>query len=153
MQSDTPIELQQSHWLFGKRHLILAGQQLTIHESSLLHKAQTRIPLATLQPNPTYAQSFSMRWLLNTIIVLALALGCLIAAYVTKIGLLYILAFIFFVGTFVPLQKFLLYTTNLVIFRQAQTNEYLLYLWKDNPNAARFRFFVEELNQRLLAIR
>lgn len=153
MQPDTPIELQQRHWLFGKRHLTLSGQHLTINESSLLHKAQTRIPLPMLQPNPTYAQSFSMLWLLNTIIVFACAIGCFIAAYKTQVGLLYILAVIFLVGAFIPLQKFLLYTTNLVIFRHAQTNEYLLYLWKDNPNAARFRFFVEELNQRLLAIR
>lgn len=149
MQPDSPLQLNQRHWLFGKRTLTHNDQYLTINESSLLHKAETRIPLGQLQPNPTYAQSFSIRWLLNTIILFACAIGCAVAGFQTQVGLLQLLAVVFFLGAFVPLQRFFLYTTNLVIFRHAQTNEYLLYLWKDNPNAARFRFFVEELNHRL----
>jgi hypothetical protein len=149
MQPDSPLQINQRHWLFGKRTITLSDQYVAISESSLLHKAETRIPLAMLQANPTYAQSFSTRWLLNSIILFTCALSCVIAGAQTQVGLLYILAAIFLVGTLLPLQRFFLYTTNLVIFRHAQTNEYLLYLWKDNPNAARFRFFIEELNQRL----
>ena len=150
MQTDSPLQLKQNHWLFGKRTFTLdADQHITVQESSWMHRAETRIPLAMLQPNPTYAQSFSVRWLLNTIIILVCALACVVAAYNTTIGLFYVLAVIFLLGSLIPLHRFFLHTTNLVIFRHAQTNDYLLYLWKDNPNAARFRFFIEELNHRL----
>lgn len=152
--SDSPLHIKQNHLLFGSRELVLQDdQQLLIRENNLLRTIETTIPLEQLEPNPSYAQSFSIKWLAAFTLMIALGMASLFLAQKVLTIVLVSIAFICFAMAALFGYRFLLYTTNLVIFRDAQSHEYILYLWRDKPNAARFSFFVEELNQRLLRIK
>lgn len=152
--SESPLQIKQSHLLFGSRELTLQDdQQLLIRENSLLRTIETTIPLEQLEPNPSYAKSFSIKWLAAFTLMVALGIASIILAQKVLTFALGSIALICFAMAALFGYRFLLYTTNLVIFRDAKSHDYVLYLWRDKPNAARFSFFVEELNQRLLRIK
>lgn len=147
-----PIRLRQSHWLFGKREFILhENDTLTIRERSLFRKDETTLPLDVLQPNPTHASSFAMKWLLNSLFIISITALLLFLAVKYDAMVLYGLAVIFGGLGLVLIHRFFLYTTDLVIYRHVQTNENFLYLWRENPNAGDFWQFTNELSRRVSA--
>lgn len=149
----SPLHIKQKHFLFGTRELsINDDNQLFIREKSLLRSAETSIPLEQLQPHPTFAKSFSLVWLVATLLAFAFGVTAVFLTQHLLPTLMTVIAVVCFLITLIFAYRFALYTTDLVVFRHIRTNEYLLYLWRDKPNAARFSFFLEELNQRLQRI-
>lgn len=144
------LQLHQQHWLFGKRDLTLrSNNTLTVREKSWFRQEETTLPLELLQPNPTHASTFAMKWLLNSLFIgsISLLFGYLGIRFNAVV--LYALCAIFTVFTLVLLYRFFVYTTNLVIYRHVQTNENFLYLWKDKPNREEFWEFTHELTRRI----
>lgn len=154
MNDTYDIRLRQKHWLFGKRELVLHDNNtLTIRENSLFRKDETTIPLDILQPNPTHSSSFSVKWLLNSLFMGSITALILNWAINYSSLALYCLAAVFGGTTLVLLYRFLLYTTNLVIYRHTQTNENFIYLWKEKPNSGDFWYFTNELGRRVAMLR
>ncbi|HRJ52445.1 MAG TPA: hypothetical protein PLE99_06745 [Candidatus Thiothrix moscowensis] len=144
------IRLRQKHWLFGKRELVLRDNDtLTIREQSLFRRDETTIPLDVIQPNPTHASTFSMKWLLNSLFIGSITALLLTWAIQYASVPLYGLSAIFAGTTLVLLYRFTMYTANLVIYRHLQSNENFIYLWKENPNEKDFWQFTNELSRRI----
>lgn len=150
MNDTHEIHLLQKHWLFGKREFVLhTDDSLTIKEQSWFRKDETTIPLELLQDNPTYATNFSLKWLLNSLFIGSITLLILSWAIQLSSIALYGLSIVFAGMTLVLLYRFFLFTTDLVIYRHAQTSDNFVYLWNEKPTFGEFWYFVNELNQRL----
>ena len=144
------ISLKQNHLLFGTRTFSIENNAtLLVSEQSLSRRHETLIPLSVLQANPTYSSSFSIKWLLHGVFVGLLSAGLFYWGYQHKLVVLYVLALILTGTSLVLFYRFFLYTTRLVIFRHAQTNENLLYLWRNRPNNAAVDRFVTTLSQAI----
>lgn len=152
MNNTQDIHLLQKHWLFGKREFVLRSDDtLTIKEQSWFRKDETTIPLDILQASPTYATSFSLKWLLNSLFIGSITI--LIVAWAIHLSsiALYGLAIVFGGLTLVLLYRFFLFTTDLVIYRHALTSSNFVYLWNEKPTFGEFLYFINELNRRLIS--
>ncbi len=142
--------LKQRHLLFGSREFMIKGNtSLLIREKSLLRQNETLIPLSTLQPNPTLSSSFSIKWLLNSLLTFALSILFFYWARHLSLPALYIPGAVFSLATLLFCYRFFLYTTRLTIFRHAHTNENYLFLWRDRPNQQQFGAFITLLTRAI----
>ncbi len=140
--------LKQSHFLFGKREFIIKdGDALLVRERSWSRQHETLIPLQVLDPSPTYSASFAVKWLLHSLFMGSLSGLMFYWAKTQSMLLLYLIAALFTGTTLVLLYRFFLYTTRLVIFRHAHTNENFLYLWRNKPDTQQFERFIDELSR------
>lgn len=146
--SPTQITLKQRHLLFGSREFIIRNNEfLLIREQSLFRRHETLIPLKVLQANPTYSSSFSIKWLFNSLLMLAISTLFFYWADRFALTILYIPAIIFSATTVLFIYRFFLYTTRLTIFRHATSNENYLFLWRNHPDKQHFRSFVKILSR------
>lgn len=151
-KSTKETSLKQHHLLFGSREFIIKDSQtLLVREKSLLRQHETLITLKTLQANPTYASSFSIKWLFNSLLTLTLTLLFTYWASHFSLAVLYIPGLVFAITTLLFTYRFLLYTTELTIFRHAATNENYLFLWRDQPDPQTFKRFVRSLTYLIQA--
>ena len=147
---NSTISIKQRHFPFGIRELILDGQKtLNIKERSLFRQDTTKIPLEVLQGSPASSQTFSLKWLLNSIALIALSIFVYWFAEKYTIPLLHIITLIVVAFTVYSIYQFFINTTDLVIYRNAYTNEHYLYLWNNSPNKKEFQAFLDILNQRI----
>ena len=144
------VTLKQKRFPFGTRELTLEGHKtLTINELSLFRRDQTSIPLELLQSSPARSRTFSLKWLLNTIVLIILSLIVYQFAEKYLIPPLHIITLFLVCFSVYAAYQFFENTTNLVIYRNAYTNEHYLYLWNNSPNKKEFQHFLEILNQRI----
>jgi hypothetical protein len=146
----TSLHLTQYKFPFGERQLHLdENAVLTIKEDSLFRKDCTKIPLELLQSSPAKSQTFSIKWLINSLILFILS--GLVYWFTENFGVPYLHALTSLLGIFslYAIYQFFVHTTDLVIYRNAYTNEHYLYLWNNNPNAAEFQEFIQQLNLRI----
>ncbi|MEZ5536213.1 MAG: hypothetical protein R3F02_11400 [Thiolinea sp.] len=149
--STTETKLRQRSLLFGNREFIIRNNEfLLIRETSLFRRHETLIPLKALQATPTYSSSFSIKWLFNSL--LALALGILFFYWADRFTLpiLYIPGAVFLATTLLFVYRFFLYTTRLTIFRHATNNENYLFLWRNRPDKQKFEQFIQKLSRLIL---
>lgn len=150
MNKNNIVTIRQRHFPFGVRELILAGDKsLTINETSLLRKDSTTIPVEILQTPPAQSRTFSLKWLINSIMLLALSLFCYWFAEAYHLPILQIITLLVVIFTVFSIYQFFVNTTNLVIYRNAYTNEHYLYLWNNSPNKFEFQEFLRKLNQAI----
>ncbi len=148
--NSSPVTLKQHHFPFGVRELILDGHKtLTINEQSLFRKDSTTIPLELLQGSPATSRTFSLKWLINSIILIALSIFSYWFSKEYNMPLLQILTLFVVCFAIFAIYQFFANTSNLVIYRNAYTNEHYLYLWNNNPNKILFQEFIKILNQRI----
>lgn len=151
-KSKIAASLKQRHLLFGSREFIIKDSQtLLIREKSLLRQHETLITLKTLQANPTYSSSFSIKWLFNSLLTLTLALLFIYWANHFALPALYVPGVVFAMTTLLFAYRFLLYTTRLTIFRHTSTNENYLFLWENQPDPQQFERFVRSLTYLIQA--
>lgn len=144
--------LKQRHLLFGSREFIIQDNlSLMIREKSLLRQHETLIPLNTLQANPTFSSSFSVKWLLNSLLTFALSILFFYWARHFSLPVLYLPSAVFSLTTLLFCYRFFLYTTRLTIFRHAATHENYLFLWRNRPDQQRFDLFITSLTQSIKA--
>lgn len=149
-QQDSVVTLKQRHFPFGTRELILRGHQsLTIKEKSLFRKDETTIPLEILQASPASSKTFSVKWLLNSIALIILSIIVYRFAESYHIPPLHIMTLLLVIFSVYALYQFFENTSNLIIYRNAYTNEHYLYLWNNSPNKRAFQAFLNTLNQRI----
>lgn len=144
--------LKQRHLLFGSREFIIQDHvSLIIREKSLLRQHETLIPLNTLQANPTFSSSFSVKWLLNSLLTFALSILFFYWAGHFSLPVLYLPSAVFSLTTLLFCYRFFLYTTRLTIFRHATTNENYLFLWRNRPDQQQFNLFITSLTKSIKA--
>jgi len=144
----TQTYLKQRHFLFGSREFIIKGTDaLLVREQSLSRRHETLIPLSLLHPSPTYSSSFSVKWLLHSLFMGSISGLLFYWAHQKSIMILYVLAAILAGTTLVLAYRFFLYTTRLIIFRHALSNENFLYLWRSKPRHEQVEQFVQTLSQ------
>lgn len=142
--------LKQRHLLFGSREFVIKDNlSLIIREKSLLRQNETLIPLNTLQANPTFSSSFSVKWLLNSLLTFALSILFFYWAGHFSLPVLYMPSAVFSLTTLLFCYRFFLYTTRLTIFRHAGTNENYLFLWRNRPDQKQFDAFITLLTQSI----
>ena len=140
--------LKQRHLLFGSREFILKGEDcLLIREKSLLYYQETLLPLSSLQPNPTRATSFAMKWLLLGLFSATVSGLSIYAAWHFALPAFYLFAAVMIGSAIVMLYRFFLYTTKLTIFRHRVSNENYVYLWHNRPGKRSFESFITELSR------
>lgn len=145
-----PMRLEQWHWLFGKRIFTLdAEQHLIVEERSLLRRCRTTLPLAMLHPAPTYASSFSLLWLVNTLFMGAVSIMLFHWSNVYAIPGLPLLGILFAVFALFTAYRFAVFTTQLTIFRHRHSNEHLVYLWRKRPDNERFNHFIAAMRNAI----
>lgn len=145
-----PIRLEQWHWLFGKRIFTLdAEQHLIVEERSLLRRCRTTLPLAMLHPAPTYASSFSLLWLVNTLFMGALSILLFHWSNVYAIPGLPVLGILFAIFALFTAYRFAVFTTQLTIFRHRHSNEHLVYLWRKRPDNKHFNQFIAAMRNAI----
>ncbi len=150
MDKNNIVTIKQRHFPFGVRELILTGNKsLTINEQSLLRKDSTTIPVEILQTPPARSKTFSLKWLINSIMLIALSIFCYWFAEHYHIPLLHVVTLLVVIFTAYSLYQFFVNTTNLIIYRNAYTNEHYLYLWNNKPNKIEFQAFLQKLNQAI----
>ena len=138
--------LKQRHLLFGSREFIIKDEdKLLIREKSLLHYQETLLPLNVLQPNPSYATSFAMKWLLLSMFTATLSGLSVYAGLQLPLPVLHIPALIFGGAALITFYRFLLYTTKLIIFRHTISNENYVYLWYNRPGKRSFEPLAQDL--------
>jgi len=148
--SSTVVTLKQKRFPFGIRELILDGHKsLTIKEQSLLRKDDTTIPLELLQSSPASSKTFSLKWLFNSIAMIILSIIVYNFAEKYMLPPLHIITILLVLFSVYAIYQFLENTSNLIIYRNAYTNEHYLYLWNNNPNKKAFQEFLTTLNQRI----
>lgn len=149
-KSQTVASLKQRHFLFGTRAITLTSDnQLTIKENSLFRKDTTQIPLEILQGAPAYSKTFSIKWLINTLVLFGIGWLIYIASTEFNIPALNLITLIFAIGGIYASYQFFYYSNNLVIYRNAYTNDNYLYLWNNKPNAKAFKKFIDKLNSKI----
>lgn len=142
--------LKQRHLLFGSREFIIKDNvSLIIREKSLLRQNETLIHLNTLQANPTFSSSFSVKWLLNSLLTFALSILFFYWAGHFSLSILYIPSAVFSITTLLFCYRFFLYTTRLTIFRHASTHENYLFLWRSRPDQRQFDVFIALLTRAI----
>lgn len=138
--------LKQRHLLFGSREFIIKDKaSLLVRERSMLRQHETTIPLNTLHANPTYSSSFSVKWLLNSLLTFALSVLFFYWGKQFSLPVLFIPCAVFSLTTLLFGYRFFLYTTRLAIFRHANTNENYLFMWRNRPNQKQFDLFIKSL--------
>lgn len=142
--------LKQRRFPFGKREITLTtDNQLSIKETSLFRRDLTKIPLEILQGSPAYSKTFSVKWLFNTIILFFLSWTSYMISIEYSLLPLNILTSIFAISGVYALYQFFYFTSDLLIYRNAYTNENYLYLWNKRPNKKKFNDFINKLNLHL----
>ena len=140
--------IKQRHLFFGSREFIIKGEDsLLIREKSLLRYQETLLPLNTLQPHPTYARSFAIKWLLLGLFAATISGLAVYAAWYLSVTAFYFLAAVMGGSALAMLYRFSLYTTKLIIFRHVVSNENYVYLWHNRPRKRSFEAFVTELSR------
>lgn len=144
------IRLKQRHFPFGTRELILDGHQsLTVKECSLFRKDETTLPLEILQSSPASSKTFSLKWLLNSIALIILSIVVYQFAETYSIPPLHIMTLLLVIFSVYAIYQFFEKTSDLIIYRNAYTNEHYLYLWNNSPNKRAFQAFLNTLNHRI----
>lgn len=138
--------LKQRHLLFGSREFVIQGEDtLLIRERFFFNYHETLLPLSVLQPNPTHATSFAVKWLLLCLFNSTMSGFLIYAAWQFALPVLYILAVVPGIAALVMLYRFTLYTAKLTIFRHRISNEHYVYLWRNRPRRQPFEAFLYEL--------
>ena len=144
------ISIIQRHFPFGTREITLDGHKsLTIKERSLFRRDSTKIPLEVLQSSPASSKTFSLRWFFNSVAMIALSIFVYWFAEKYALPLLHVLTLLVVIFTVYSIYQFFVNTADLVIYRNAYTNEHYLYLWNNSPNKRQFQDFLNILNQRI----
>jgi hypothetical protein len=149
-ESKSIASLKQRRFPFGSREVsISSDNNLIIKEKSLLRRDETQIPLEILQSSPAYSKTFSLKWLINTLLLLALTWVIYTVSERFSVPAINLVTLIFFAASLYAAYQFFYRTSNLVIYRNAYTNENYLYLWNNLPNKTTFEDFLNKLNTRI----
>lgn len=149
-ESKSIASLKQRRFPFGTREITISSDNnLIIKEKSLLRRDETQVPLEILQSSPAYSKTFSLKWLINTLLLLALTWIIYTLSEKFAVPAINLVTLIFFIASLYAAYQFFYRTSNLVIYRNAYTNENYLYLWNNLPNKATFEDFLNKLNSRI----